>query len=57
MLKDLSGLWEIIFTIFAAMSKNVSFDVLNNIVDKCNNIYHTTINMKPIDVKCNSYAE
>ena len=57
LLKDLSGLWKIIFTIFTVVSKNVSFDVLNNIVDKCNNTYHTTIKMKPIDVKCNSHAE
>ena len=41
----------------AAVSKNVYFDVLNNIADKYNNIYHKTIKMKPIDVKSNSYAE
>ena len=32
------------------------FDVLNDIVDKDNNIYYQTINMKPIDVKP-SYAK
>ena len=41
----------------AAVSKNVYFDVLNNIADKYNNIYHKTFKMKPIDVKSNSYAE
>ena len=41
----------------AAVSKNVYFDVLNNIVDKYNNTYHTTIDTNPIDVKSNSYAE
>ena len=41
----------------AAVSKNVYFNVLNNIADKYNNIYHKTIKMKPIDVKSNSYAE
>ena len=40
-----------------SVSKNVYFDVLNNIVDKYNNKYHRTIKMKPIDVKSNFYAE
>ena len=40
-----------------AVSKNVYFDVLDDIVDKYNNAYHTTIKMKPINVKPNSYAE
>ena len=39
------------------ISKNVYFDVLNDIVDEYNNIYHRTIKMKPIDVKSNSFAE
>ena len=30
------------------------FDVLNDIVDKYNNTYHRTIEMKPIDVKHDS---
>ena len=33
-----------------AISKNVYFDVLDNIVDEYNNTYHKTIKMKPIDV-------
>ena len=41
-----------------AISKNVYFDVLNDIVDnKYNNRVHKTIKMKPIDVTNNSYAE
>ena len=40
-----------------AVSKNVYFDVLDDIVDKYNNTYHETIKMKPIDVKSDSYAE
>ena len=40
-----------------AISKNVYFDVLNNIVDKYNNTYHKTIKMKPIDVKSGSFVE
>ena len=40
-----------------AISKNVYFDVLNDIVNEYNNIVHKTIKMKPIDVINNSYAE
>ena len=39
------------------ISKNVYFDVLNDIVSACNNIYHKTIKMKPIDVKKDSFGE
>ena len=41
----------------AAISENVYFDVLDDLVDECNNTYHRTIQMKPIDVKRNSFAE
>ena len=40
-----------------SVSKNIYFNVLDDIVDKYNNTYHNTIKMKPIDVKSNSYAE
>ena len=40
-----------------AISKNVFFKVLNDIVDECNNTYHKTIKMKPVDVKNNFFAE
>ena len=46
-----------IFKHMTAVSKNVYFDVLNNIVDEYNNIYHRTIKMKPINVKPDSYAK
>ena len=39
-----------------AISKNVYFDVLENIVDEYNNTYHKTIKMKSIDVKSESFA-
>ena len=39
------------------ISKNVYFDVLNDIVNKYNNAIHKTIKMKPIDVKNDSYIE
>ena len=38
-----------------ALSKNVYFDVLNDIVNEYNNTYHITIKMKPADVKDNTY--
>ena len=40
-----------------AVSKNVSIDVLDDIVNKYNNTFHRTIKMKPIDVKSDSFAE
>ena len=39
-----------------AMSKNVYFDVLDDIVDKYNDAYHRTIKMKPTEVKSNYYT-
>ena len=36
-------------------SKNVYIDKLDDIVNEYNNKYHTTIKMKPIDVKDNAY--
>ena len=41
----------------AAFSKNVYYDVLDNIVDKYNNTVYRSIKMKPIDVTSYSYAE
>ena len=38
-----------------SISKNVYIDKLDDIVGECNNTYHTTIKMKPIDVKDNAY--
>ena len=40
-----------------AISKNVYFDVLDDIVDKYNNSYPSTIKMKPIDVKDNNFTK
>ena len=40
-----------------AISKNVYFDVLGDIVDEYNNAHHKTIKMKPVDAKCDSFAE
>ena len=41
----------------ALVSKNVDVDKLDDIVHKYNNIYHTTIKMKPVDVKTNTYID
>ena len=38
-------------------SKNVYIDKLNDTVNKYNNTYHSTIKMKPIDVKSNTYID
>ena len=46
-----------IFKYVAAASKNVYFDVLDDIVNKYNNTVHRTTKMKLIDIKSNSYAE
>ena len=40
-----------------AISKNIYSDVLNGTVDECNNTYHKTIKMKPIDVGDYSFAK
>ena len=46
-----------IFKHMTIISKNVYSDVLDDIVNKYNNIVHKTIKMKPIDVTDDSYAE
>ena len=40
-----------------AISKNVYFDVLHDIVDKYNNTYHKIIKMKLVDVGDDSFTE
>ena len=40
-----------------AVSKNVYFDVLDDIVNKYSNIVHRTIKIKPIHVTSDSYVE
>ena len=39
------------------VTKNVYFDVLNDMVDEYNNTYHRAIKMKPADVKSDYIAE
>ena len=38
-------------------SKNVLIHKLDDIVNKYNNTYHSTIKMKPVDVKSNTYID
>ena len=38
-------------------SKNVYIDKLNDIVNKYNNIYHSTIKMKPVDVNLSTHID
>ena len=40
-----------------AISKNIHFDVLDDIVNKYNNTVHKTIKIKPTDVTDDSHAE
>ena len=46
-----------IFKHMTAISKNIYFDVLDDIVDKYNNTVHRTIKIKPIEVTSDYYAE
>ena len=46
-----------IFKHMTAISKNVCFEVLDDIVNKYNNTIHITIKMKSIDVKDNTYVD
>ena len=41
----------------AAVSKNVYFDVLDDVIHKYNNTVHITMKIKPIYVASDSYAE
>ena len=40
-----------------SISKNVYTDKLDDTVNECNNTYHRTIKMKPVDVKGNTYID
>ena len=46
-----------IFKHMTAISKNVYFNVLDDIVNNYNNTVHRTVKMKPIDVKDNTYVD
>ena len=44
-----------IYKYMSSLSKNMYIDRLDDIVKKYNNTYHTSIKMKPVDVKDNTY--
>ena len=46
-----------IYKYMTSISKYVYIDKLDDIVNKYNNTYHSTIKMKPIDVKSNTYID
>ena len=46
-----------IYKYMISVSKNVYIDKLDDIVYKYNNTYHSTIKMKPVDVKSNTYID
>ena len=46
-----------IFKHIRAISKNIYFDALKEIVNEYNNTIHRTIKIKPIDITSDSYAE
>ena len=46
-----------IYKYMISISKNVSIDKLDDIVNKYNNTYHITIKMKPADVKPRAYID
>ena len=46
-----------IYKYMTSISKNVYIDKLDDIIKKYNNTYHTSIKMKPVDVKDNIYID
>ena len=46
-----------IYRYMTSLSKNVYIDTLDDILKKYNNTYHTSIKMKPVDVKDNTYID
>ena len=46
-----------IYKYMTSISKNVYINKLDNTVNEYNNTYHSTIKMKPVDVKDNTYID
>ena len=46
-----------IYKYTTAISKNVYIDKLDDVVKEYNNIHHTSIKMKPVDVMDNTYID
>ena len=46
-----------IYKYMVSISKNVYIDKLDDIVNKCNNTYHKTIKLKPVDINPSMYID
>ena len=46
-----------IYKYMTSISKNLYIDKLDDMVNKYNNTYHSTIKMKPVDVKFNTHID
>ena len=46
-----------IYKYMTSVLKTVYIDILDDLVNKCNNTYHNTIKMEPVDLKSNTYTE
>ena len=46
-----------IYKCMTSISKKIYIDKLDDIVNLCNNAYHSTIEIKPVDVKPNLYTD
>ena len=46
-----------IYKCMTSVSKNLYIDKLDDIVNKYNNTYHSTIEMKSVDIKSNTYVD
>ena len=46
-----------IYKYMTSVSKNMYIDKLDDIVDKYNNRYHSTIKMNPVDAKLSTYID
>ena len=55
--KDLLKLKKKNYKYMISVSKIVYIDKLDDIVNKHNNTYHSTIKMKPVDAKSNTYID
>ena len=46
-----------IYKYITSISKNDCINELDDIVKKCNSVYHSTTKVKPVDVKSNTYID
>ena len=46
-----------IYKYMTSLSKNMYINKLEDIVDKYNNTYHSTMKLKPVDMKSSTYSD